>query len=170
LGSGAWLKLGAIKPVDQEQGAYQEQRTSYQEVSGPPELPPGHDHIPYSEGHEQNRADPLPTPRDSEGNQKDTGWDEVHEQGNDRFPEAIACAEHIESEDANEHGKQKAYNPGHPEHYRFYGLLHGDHLLVLQAIPVYSPYYHISTPRSIPLKQRRSGGLTTTSTLLKIVA
>ena len=116
LGSGARPQLRAVEPVDQEQSAYQEQGTGDQQVSGPLELPPGHDYVPYSEGREQDRADPLPTPRDSQGDQNETGWDEVYEKGKDRTPEAITLAEHVESEEADEYGKQKAQNPGHPEH------------------------------------------------------
>lgn len=95
------------------------------DVGGPVHPSPGADQIPGAKAGEQQRTRPLPAPRDGKDRQNDPRRDQVHEKGEDRFPEPVTLIEDVQGEQTEEHGEQKTQDSRCPEQRRLPGDFHG---------------------------------------------
>src|SRR5512142_3108850 len=98
-------ELGAVVPAEQEQSAQEEQGSGKNGVSGPVEPSPEGDDIECSQRGEQEAADPFPSPGNRQDEQEEAGWDEVDQQRNERVPEALVFAEHVQREETDQAGE-----------------------------------------------------------------
>jgi len=86
---------------------------------------PSTDQIPDTKEGEQQRTRPLPAPRDGKDRQNDRRRDQVHEKGEDRFPEPVTLIEDVQGEQAEEHGEEKTQDSRCPEQQRLPGDFRG---------------------------------------------
>ena len=108
-------ELFPFHPVDQKEKAEQKQGTGDCQVGTPVKFIPGPDYVEYRQRGEQDRPDPFPAPCENQCHDDDVCRNEVDQQGEYRFPEAVIFAEHVNSEETDEYREENAQNPGSPE-------------------------------------------------------